>query len=142
MVRRREPNLDTVGGRIQAARLTKGLTQDQLAARIGVSKGAVSQWEAGGIKNLTAMNLLRFCEVTEVSARWILIGKEKDGTPVPMGRPVYLEPDESDLIATFRVLDNAHQDTLVKVAHQYLLLAASQHPTRTNPYPKPPKVKK
>lgn len=32
---------------IKKARLIAGVTQEQLAARVGVSAGAVSQWETG-----------------------------------------------------------------------------------------------
>jgi transcriptional regulator with XRE-family HTH domain len=35
----------TVGTRIRARRLTRGLTQDQLAMACGVSRSAVAQWE-------------------------------------------------------------------------------------------------
>lgn len=36
-----------LGQRIRHARTNAGLTTDQLADRVGVTRGAVSQWEAG-----------------------------------------------------------------------------------------------
>ena len=37
----------TLGDNIAAMRKAKGLTQEQLAARVGVSAPAVSKWETG-----------------------------------------------------------------------------------------------
>ncbi len=37
--------METIGKRIAALRRAKGLTQDQLAERVGVTAQAVSKWE-------------------------------------------------------------------------------------------------
>ena len=37
----------TLGGNIAALRKARGITQEQLAARVGVSAPAVSKWETG-----------------------------------------------------------------------------------------------
>ena len=37
---------DTLGGRIQAGRKAAGLSQEALGERLGVSRQAVSKWEA------------------------------------------------------------------------------------------------
>lgn len=39
--------MNTIGGRIAALRKEKGMTQEELAARIGVSAQSVSKWENG-----------------------------------------------------------------------------------------------
>lgn len=128
--------MSTVGGRIRAARVAKGLTMEQLADRIGVSKGAISQWESGKIEALTSGNLLKLASTLEVSERWIWLWKELDGTDIPMGRPLHLEPDQSDLVETFKLLEPKFQDALLGDAHKYLKLSASQQkPSRANPYP-------
>lgn len=141
--RGREPDLGTVGGRIQAARLAAGLTQEQLANDIGVSKSAISQWESGKIDGLKADNLLNLAERVDASARWIWLGKEKDGTDIPMGKPVHLDTETSDLVETFKILEPKFRDELLGDAHKYLRLAAAQKPSKANPYPKlPPRPKK
>jgi transcriptional regulator with XRE-family HTH domain len=133
----REPDMNTVGGRIHAARVSKGLTMEQLADLVGVSKGAVSQWESGKIEKLSADNLLRLSDALEVAARWIWEYTTPAGDPIPMGKPKYLQIDEADLVETFQLLEPKYQDDLVRAAHEFLKRSASQQkPSRANPYPK------
>lgn len=40
--------MSTFGSRLRKLRTERGLTQEQLALEIGVTKGAVSQWELDG----------------------------------------------------------------------------------------------
>jgi transcriptional regulator with XRE-family HTH domain len=127
--------MDTVGGRIQTARVAAGLTQEQLAVKIGVTKSAISQWESGRISALTAENLIKLADALEVSARWIWLWKERGGDHIPMGRPVHLEPDQSDLLETFKLLPVESRDVLLDDAHKYLRIAASQQPSKANPFP-------
>lgn len=67
--------LYTIGDRIRHARTQAELTQDQLAAKIGVTKSAVSQWENGNVENLRPTNLFALEEATAFSARWFITGK-------------------------------------------------------------------
>ena len=67
---------DTVGARIRAARAARGLTQEGLAALVGVSRSAVAQWEterAGQIRG----NLGRVAAALAVSVEFLLFGADK-----------------------------------------------------------------
>lgn len=55
------------------ARAAAGLTQSTFARKIGVTKGAVSQWENGNTKNLRLPNLFAIEDATGFSARWIAL---------------------------------------------------------------------
>lgn len=141
--RGREINLNSIGGRIQAARIAKGLTQEQLAQLLGVTKSIISQWEGDRIEKISSPNLLKLSTVLEVNALWLLDYKDDKGHILPMGRPIHLHPDESDLIETFKLLEPQFRDALLGDAHKYLKLSAShQKPSRANPYPKAVKPKK
>lgn len=132
--------MGTVGGRIAYARAARGLTQDQVATRIGVTKSAISQWERGGIEKLTAENMLKLSKTLEASAEWLWFGRDDEGQDIPMGRPQHLEPDQSDLVETFKLLEPEFRDALLDDAHKYLKLSASrQRPSRANPFPLAPK---
>lgn len=67
-----------VGRRVKAARAKAGLTQRELAERIGVTPSAVAQWELGssdpGMRLLAAL-----ATVLEVSCDWLVIGRPTPG---------------------------------------------------------------
>jgi len=52
--------------RIKMARKDARLTQDQVAERLGITKGAVSQWESGKTEQRNDF-LRKFTEVTKTS---------------------------------------------------------------------------
>jgi len=62
------------GARIKAARLAVGLTQDGLAAAVGVSRSAVAQWETDR-SGQVGVNLARIASVLGVSPAYLLTGE-------------------------------------------------------------------
>jgi transcriptional regulator with XRE-family HTH domain len=69
-------NPGDIGARIRIARLDHGLTQDQLAGGVGVSRSAVAQWETGRTGQITG-NLSRIAEALEVSVEHLMYGNDK-----------------------------------------------------------------
>jgi transcriptional regulator with XRE-family HTH domain len=65
-----------MGARIRAARRDRGLTQDELADRVGVSRSAVAQWETGRTGQVTG-NLSRIAGVLEVNVEYLMYGNDK-----------------------------------------------------------------
>lgn len=64
-----------VGHRIRQARKLAGMTQPALAAKIGVTKSSVSQWERGDIKNIEGDHLLRLSQALHVRPEWLQYGR-------------------------------------------------------------------
>jgi transcriptional regulator with XRE-family HTH domain len=114
---------------------------EQLADKVGVTKGAVSQWEHGKIDSMKAHHLLRVATVLEVSPRWLWEYQTDRGETIPMGAETHLDPDQSDLLETFKILKPEFRDALLGDAHEYLKRSATE-PSRANPYPRAPKPKK
>lgn len=54
---------------LKSLRLKRGLTQKQLAERIGVTRGYVAQFETGvsDINNITLANAVKLCDALKVS---------------------------------------------------------------------------
>ena len=67
----------TLGQNIQTARKAKGMSQEALAEKIGVSRQAVSKWESGASDPSTS-NLLALAKLYGVSAEELL--REAAGT--------------------------------------------------------------
>ena len=63
-----------MGTRIRQEREALGLTQSEVGAAAGVTKGAVSAWENGNTKNLRVENLFAVADKLKVRARWLALG--------------------------------------------------------------------
>lgn len=67
--------METLGKRIRQSRKAKGLTQQELADRAGVTRPAITLWESDDIKNLRLDNLFRAADALGVSAKWLATGE-------------------------------------------------------------------
>lgn len=80
--RQRDEGSTALGRRILEARQDAKLTQEALGRACGVTKGAVSQWENGDVRNLKIAHLFRLADRTGFEARYLGIGdgprKRKD----------------------------------------------------------------
>lgn len=67
--------LQNIGKRIAESRRSAGLTQEELANRLGVTPQAISKWEKGA-SSPDLMMLLSICEILDVSTDYI-VGKNR-----------------------------------------------------------------
>jgi transcriptional regulator with XRE-family HTH domain len=91
---------ETVGARIRAARLARGLTQADLAVSVGVSRSAVAQWEterSGQVRG----NLTRIASVLGVSVEHLLRGTEGG---------LVVGPENATELALLRLYRNCTED--------------------------------
>ena len=65
-----------IGARIKVARRQVGLTQDALAAAVGVTRSAVAQWETARAGQVTG-NLSRIAAGRDVGVEWLIHGDDK-----------------------------------------------------------------
>ena len=65
-----------IGKRIREARRDRGVTQDELADQVGVSRSAVAQWETGRTGQITG-NLSRIADALEVNVEYFMYGDDK-----------------------------------------------------------------
>ena len=63
-----------IGKRIRAARKEVRLTQEELAARLGVSRSAIAQWETRPNVLPSHANMDALTEVLEVNYEWLAKG--------------------------------------------------------------------
>lgn len=101
----------TQGDRLRKARETAGLSQEQLAAELGVSKNTISNYETGNVKPRHP-TLLAWSMRTRVSLGWLKGEAARPGGRTPTTRPVPppgLEPGRMAYIGTdsFHCLDAA-----------------------------------
>lgn len=70
--------LMSLGERMRAARMQRGLKQADVAAMLSCTRGAVSQFETGN-NQPSLETLIDFAKSTNVSLDWLLLGKQAGG---------------------------------------------------------------
>lgn len=71
------------GARVKARRLELGLSQAQVAAKVGIDRASVSQWETGSTKKVDADHLFLAAEALDCSPEWLLYGRETARLQIP-----------------------------------------------------------
>jgi transcriptional regulator with XRE-family HTH domain len=100
-----------IGARIRAIRRERGLTQDELADQVGVSRSAVAQWETGRTGQITG-NLSRIAGVLEVNVEYLMAGDDKRAAgEVRQG-------DELALLRLYRECDPDDRQILLRTARR------------------------
>lgn len=64
-----------IGERVKLTRTMKGVGMSELAEKVGLSKGAISQFE-NGIIGFTAQNIGAIAKALGVSTDYLILGKE------------------------------------------------------------------
>lgn len=72
-----------MGGRIRLARKAAHLTQDNLAAILRVSNGAISSWETGASAP-TRARFQELAQILECDPAWLLTGVKPNGSTAPI----------------------------------------------------------
>lgn len=66
----------TTGDKIKALRISKGMTQEELGARIGVKKAAIHKYETGAVVNLKRSTIMKLAQALDTTPLY-LIGMEE-----------------------------------------------------------------
>ena len=59
--------MSSLGNSLYSARKSKGLTQEELADKSGVSRGTISALENGSMRNTTSKTLLKLAQALNTS---------------------------------------------------------------------------
>jgi len=82
--------MSNMGRRIAARRTELGMTQAQLAEKIGLARQTISMWETGDIQDIRGRHLAILASVLDVTDDWILFGDAATTKPTA---------DENDTVA-------------------------------------------
>ncbi len=90
----------TFGDRLAAAREAAGLTQKDLAQRVGIKTGTLRNWE-GDLSEPRANRVSILAGILGVSLRWLLMG-EGEGVSPPGDEGGEMAPDMSSVLTELR----------------------------------------
>jgi transcriptional regulator with XRE-family HTH domain len=102
-------NIGDIGARIRTVRMERGMTQEMLAAAVGVSRSAVAQWETGRAGQLSG-NLARIAATLQVGVEYLLHGDDK-----PAADPT-MTGDEMALMRLYRGCQPEDRQILLRMA--------------------------
>ena len=106
-----------VGMRIRAARTGLGITQAVLAARIGVSRSAVAQWETGRSGQIGG-NLAQIAEVLGVGVEHLLLGSAAAAVTAEIGWSDHITGDELAMLRLYRLCRREDRATLLRLSRR------------------------
>lgn len=101
----------TTGERIKAARIAAGMTQSELAEKVGVKFSAIHKYETGLIVNLKRDTIGKLAKALDVKPSYLLCVDEE-----PEAEEVKLAPEEAALIEIFRALSDQEQALILATA--------------------------
>lgn len=93
-----------LGNRIKTLRLSKGLTQDELANLLGLKKAAIHKYENGLVENIKRSTIQAMANIFEVSPCYIL-GWESSISEPPINT-IQLSNEEKKLLSNFNKLND------------------------------------
>ena len=91
--------LKKMGNRISTRRRIMGMTQETLAEMMDVSTQMISNLETGK-KAIRPENLVKLCNVLDVSADYLLTGSERKTPPDPMYQKLSTLPQRERRLLT------------------------------------------
>ena len=74
--------IETIGDRVKRSREEAGITQQQLADQIDLSRSAVALWETGDTRAIKAENIFKAARVLKKNPEWLATG---EGSELPNG---------------------------------------------------------
>ena len=111
--------------RLYELRTKKGYTMEKLAEMIGVSKGTISKWEKGSIKNMRQDKIQILADVLGCSPLYILgYGDDNDLFPISKSTNDYDKNEKLDQFAN--LYSQLSEDEQILVHNMILTLLKKQ----------------
>jgi transcriptional regulator with XRE-family HTH domain len=76
--------MNTVGARLRATRIARGISQKSVADSAGVTNAAVSKWESNGGEAISAVVALRIAIYLNVNPFWLIFGSGEPTDKISM----------------------------------------------------------
>jgi len=108
-------NMMQLAKRLKESRMAAGLSQTELAKRVGVTPGAISNLERGDSKSMAADHIFAAAKILRVSPEWLATGR---GTKDGQGIAVHLSTESLMLADQIDRLGDSQRATIYALVRQ------------------------
>lgn len=100
-----------MGERIKEMRKAKGLTQEELAQRLGLKDSAIAKYENGRVENIKRSTIAEMAKILECSPVYLLCLDEESPAPSDFS----ISDLEKQIIVEFRKADFLDQQMVLRI---------------------------
>lgn len=108
-----------IGEKIRAARIAKGMTQEELGEILGVQKSAIAKYENGRIVNIKRSTLKKISDVLGIRPSELIYG-EIEKNPVATAErhfEILMDEDFVGMFDEFHRLDKKKRKIVIDLVH-------------------------
>lgn len=105
-----------IGKKIKAARLAKGMTQEELGNLLGVQKSAVAKYESGRVVNIKRSTLKKISDVLGIRPSELIIEADPE-KEADLHAKILIDQDVLEMIEDYYSLDSLTQEIVRKQIH-------------------------
>ena len=102
-----------IGAKIKAARLEKGMTQEELGDILGVQKSAIAKYENGRVVNIKRSTLKKISDVLGIKPHELIFESNPVGT-ADLHAKILMDHELMDMIEKYYSLSIAEQAIVKK----------------------------
>lgn len=106
----------TVGQTIRSARLSKGLTQEELGNMVGLQKSAIAKYESGRVVNIKRSTLQKLAKALDLRGSDLIVEDDPEDVAELHAR-VLLDGELMNAIEEYYTLTEDEQKTIRNLIH-------------------------
>lgn len=106
-----------MGDRIKEVRKLRGLTQEELAQKLGLKDSAIAKYESGRVENIKRSVISEMARVLECSPVYLLcLDEDSDSLPINNKTSVFdVSNIEKEIIKAYRQADNIDKEMVLRI---------------------------
>ena len=109
-----------IGAKIRAARIAKGMTQEELGEILGVQKSAIAKYENGRIVNIKRSTLKKISDVLDIPPYELVFEQKIKADPIGTAErhfEMIVDEDLNEIFDDFKKLSNQQKKIVKDLVH-------------------------
>mgnify|MGYP004644553857 FL=1 len=104
-----------MGDRIKEVRKLRGLTQEELAQKLGLKDSAIAKYESGRVENIKRSVISEMAKVLDCSPIYLLCLDEDDAPPAQQASVFEVSNIEKEIIKAYRQADSIDKEMVLRI---------------------------